>query len=277
MSMRCGCRTCISFVTVGLGIFVWASTIGAGQSVFAQEPGPTEINEPFDSRDFDRMRWSLNNTSVALTKVDLSKSSFRLTIPPGPDKRPLMGLESRFGLEGEFDITVDYAIRWLPRPAKEWVNLSIFIIGPDGMAAMTRTNNSQSGDGYSIWFQPWEGSKSKGTANNVPTQDKTGTLRLARTGKTLRFFAWARGQAQTEIGSVEFGDRPIDKIAFQVLAPAMKAPIDIEFDNVSVKADRFSKLIFVPPTNNGYLWWITAALIAVSLAVLIWWMIQRSR
>ena len=96
-----------------------------------------------------------------------------------------MGLDSRFGLEGDFDISVDYSIRSLPRPEKEWTNLSIFIIGPDGMAAMTRTNNSNSGEGYSMWFQPWEGSKAKGTARNVPTQDKAGTLRLARLGKEL--------------------------------------------------------------------------------------------
>jgi hypothetical protein len=266
-----------TWAALGLGILAWASAICGGQHASAQETGPTEINEPFDSREFDRMRWSLNNTSVALTKVDFSKKTFRLIVPPGPEKRPLMGLESRFGIEGEFDISVDYTIRSLPRPPKEWVNVSIFIIGPDGMAAMTRTNNSQSGEGYSIWFQPWEGSKSKGAANNVPTQDKAGTLRLARTGKQLSFFAWARGQAQKEIGSVEFGDRPIDKIAFQVLAPETKVPIDIEFDNVSVKADRFTKLVFVPPSTSGYLWWIISALIATALVVLIWWMVQRNR
>ncbi len=248
---------------------------GPRTSLLAQESAPTEVNETFDGREFDRMRWTLNNTSVAVTKVDFSKRTMRLVVPPGPDKRPLMGLDSRFGLEGDFDISVDYSVRSLPRPDKEWVNLSIFIMGPDGMAAVTRTNNSQSGEGYSLWFQPWEGSKAKGTANNVPTKDKAGTLRLTRLGKQLRYYASTRGQPQQEIGTVEFGDRPIDTVGFQVLAPALKAPIDFEYDNISVKADRFTKLVYVPPSGNGNLLWILAGLAVVALAFLLWWWIFR--
>jgi hypothetical protein len=240
-----------------------------------QESAPTEIKEAFDGRDYDRMRWSLNNTSVAITKVDFSKKTIRLVIPPAQDKRPLMGIDSRFGLEGDFDISVDYLIHSLPRPAKEWVNLSIFIIGPDGMAAMIRTNNSASGEGYSIWFQPWEGSKAKGIAKNEPTQDKAGTLRLARIGKQLWFYASARGQPHKEIGNVEFGDRPIDTVGFQVFAPALKSAIDIEYDNIAIRADRFTKLVYVPRSENSYVFWALAGLAAVAVIFLLWWWIFR--
>ena len=246
---------------------------------WARRAPPTEITESFDRGEFDRMRWFLNNTSVAVTQVDFSQKKMRLVIPPGPDKRPLMGLDSRFGVEGDFDISVDYSIRSLPKPEKEWVNLSIFIIGPDGMAAMTRTHNAKSGQGYSMWFQPSEGSKAKGSARDVSTQDKVGTLRLARVGKELRYYAAAAGgQPQKEIGTVDFGDRPIDKVAFQVFTPASKAPIDIEFDNISVKADRFTKLVYVPPSGNAALFWILSGLAVVAVIVLAgWWIFRRDR
>jgi hypothetical protein len=214
---------------------------------------------------------------VAVTKVDFSKKKMRLVIPPGPDKRPLMGLGSRFGFEGNFDISVDYAIRSLPKPEKEWVNLSIFVIGPDGMAAMTRTHNSKSGQGYSLWFQPVEGSKAKGSGRDEPTQDNAGTLRMARIGKELRFYSWASGKPQKEIGAVDFGDRPIDKVAFQVFTPAMKSPIDFEYDNISVKADHFTKIVYVPPSGSFSLFQVLAGLAVVVLVLLIgWWIYRRN-
>ena len=159
-------------MTRNVAILVIIASVDVGYPVLGQESAPTEITETFDRGEFDRMRWSLNNTSVAVTQVDFSKRKMRLVIPPGPDKRPLMGLDSRFGVEGDFDISVDYSIRSLPKPEKEWVNLSIFIIGPDGMAAMTRTHNSKSGQGYSMWFQPSEGSKAKGSAGTCRRKTK---------------------------------------------------------------------------------------------------------
>ncbi len=243
-----------SVICVNLGVrggffavIVALGVLNAAHRSPGQEIAPTEITETFDGGEFDRMRWSLGNTSVAVTKVDFSKKKMRLAIPPGPDKRPLMGLDSRFGVEGNFEISVDYLIRSLPKPEKEWINLSIFIIGPDGMAAMTRTHNAKSGQGYSLWFQPSEGSKSKGNAKDEPTQDKSGTLRMARIDKELHFYALSSGKAQKELGAVDFGDRPIDKISFQVFTPATKSPIDIEYDNIVVKADHFSKLVYVLP------------------------------
>jgi hypothetical protein len=276
--MSGGCSDYLAVVTRNVTILVLIALVNVGYPVLGQESAPTEITETFDRGEFDRMRWFLSNTSVAVTQVDFSRKKMRLIVPPGPDKRPLMGLDSRFGVEGDFDISVDYSIRSLPKPEKEWVNLSIFIIGPDGMAAMTRTHNSKSGQGYSMWFQPSEGSKAKGSARDVSTQDKTGTLRLARVGKELRYYAAATGQPQKEIGIVDFGDRPIDKVAFQVFTPASKAPIDIEFDNMTVKADRFTKLVYVPPSGNAALFWILSGLAALALIWLAaWWIFRRAR
>jgi hypothetical protein len=268
-------QRCLAVVSRCAGVLAVVALIDAGQCARGQAGAPSEVNETFAGGDFDRMRWTLKNVSVVLTKVDFSKGAMRLVVPPGPDKREIMGLDSRFGFEGDFDISVDYSIRSLPRPQKEWTNLSIFIMGPDGMAAMTRTNNSNSGEGYSMWFQPWEGSKAKGSAKNEPTQDKAGTLRLARLGKQLRYYAAARGKPQKEIGTVDFGDQPIETVGFQILAPALKSPIDVEYDNISIKADRFTKLVFVPPSGNGILLWFLSGLAVITLAGLIWWWIFR--
>ena len=253
-----------------------AATEPAHRAVGA-ESDLTEIKEDFTSRDFDRSRWALANTAVATTKTDFSRGAMRLIVPPGPETRPLVGLNGRFGLEGDFDISVDYTLRSLPRPEKEWVNVSIFIAGPDGMAAVTRTNNAKSGHGYSTWFQPSAGSKASVQAGGSSTEDKAGTLRLERVGKELHFYASAHGHPPKQIGSVEFGDHPIETVGFQVLPPALKAPVDIEFDNISVKADHFTHLVFVPPSDYGYLPWILSGLAFIAVVLLWWWIASRSQ
>jgi hypothetical protein len=257
-------------------LMVVLASIESANRVAGQESTLTDLDETFSSREFDRTRWTLTNTSVALTRVDFSAGKMRIVVPPGPEKRPIMGLDSRFGLEGDFDINVDYVVRSLPKPAKEWVNLSIFIMGPDGMAAMIRTNNSSSGDGYSIWFQPSAGSKAKFTAMNVPTTDKSGKLRLARLGKQLIFYAASSGKSFKEIGAADFGDHPIDLVGFQILAPALKSPVDVELDNIAIKADRFIKLVFSPPAESSYVVWIVCGAVVIAIAALFWWW-QRSR
>ena len=254
-----------------LALVTFLASIAAGYRAESQESAPTEINETFSGGNFDRMKWTLGNIGVQIAKVDFSKGTMRVVIPPSTIKQPLMGLESRFGLEGDFDISVDYSIRSLPRPANEWVNLSIFLQGAPGMAAMTRTNHSKSGDGYSIWFQPPEKSKAKGTASSVPTSDRAGTLRLARIGTELYFYASARGRPLKEIGKVDFGDQPIDLVGFHVLTPALTSPIDFEYDNVSVKADRFTKLVFIPPSSNSTWFWVLSGLAVISFVFLGWW------
>ncbi len=247
-------------------------------SASGQDTAATEIVENFDRHDYDHMRWTLNNLGVSLTKVSFSDGTLRINVPPAIEKRPLMGLESRFGVEGDFEIRVDYRIRAMPRPQTEWVNASIFIIGPDGMAAITRTNNSATGDGYSLWFQPPDGSKAKGAATNVKTSDRAGTLYLARSGAQLAFSSSARGQPPNTIGSVEYGEKPIDKVAFHLLVPPMKSPVDIEFDSIAIKANRFTRLAFTPPPQQS---WLASILVATAVAAVfgaacyIW--TQRSR
>jgi len=260
-----------------LAVVSLVASLEPAHRVAGADSAVTEIKETFTGGDFDRTRWALVNTTVAITKTDFSKGVMRLIVPPGPDMRPIMGLNSRFGLDGDFDVSVDYSIRSLPRPEKEWVNLSIFIMGPDGMAAISRTNIANSGHGYSRWFQPPAGSKSQVQASSVSTEDKTGTMRLARVGKELRYYACARGQPFHQIGAVEFGDHPVDTLAFQVLAPALKTPIDAEYDNISVTADRITGLVFVPQSDYGYFPWIVSGLVVVALVLLLWWNTRRGR
>ena len=99
---------------------------------------------------------------------------------------------------------------------------AIFIAGADGMAALSRTNNAKSGQGYSTWFQPPAGSKAGVQAGGSSTEDKAGTFASERVGKELHFYASGHGQPPKQIGTVEFGDHPIENVAFQIFPPASR-------------------------------------------------------
>ncbi len=143
------------------------------------------------------------------------------------------------------------------------------------MAAISRTNSKSAGHGYSHWFQPPAESKRAAEAGGSSTDDKAGTIRLVRVGSELQFHAGPHGQPSRRVGAVTFGDHRVESLAFQVLPQALKAPIDVEFDNIAVKADRITGLIYVPPSAYGYTPWMIAATAVVALAMVLWWWSSR--
>jgi len=252
-------------------------SIGAFDESRAANPSRTAVRETFSGRDFDRSRWTLSNVNLLGVRVDFARGTMHIIVPPGPNMRPLVGFKARFGLEGDFRVSADYTVRSLPRPEKEWTNLSIFVSGADGAAAVIRTNHSTAGSGYGLWFQPVAGSTVQGKASQVPTEDRAGTLQIERVGRELRFSVSGRGHQFSQIGAADFGDHPINEIVLHVLAPGLKTPVDIELDNITVEADRLTGLIHERTNGFSPLPWILAFLGIAALVLLLLWHSKRGR
>ena len=65
MSRLSGLQRCWAVVSRCFSVLVVFASIDAGHRALGQDSAPTEVNETFDGGDFDRMRWTLNNISVA--------------------------------------------------------------------------------------------------------------------------------------------------------------------------------------------------------------------
>jgi hypothetical protein len=64
-------------------------------------------------------------------------------------------------------------------------------------------------------------------------------------------------------------------VGFQVFAPTLMSAIDIEYDNIAIRPDRFTKLVYVIPAENSYVFCALSGLAAVAVVFLLWWWIIR--
>ncbi len=167
---------------------------------------------------------------------------FEITIPAGPPGRPPFGLQGRFKVEGDFEIRAGYAATSLPMPKKDWVNVEIFVEGPNGAAAVIRTNHSKEGVGYSMWSEPPRSEKRPGVWKQVPTKDQKGVLCLQRAGATLRFLAGGGdGGALRELGTFAYGTGPVEKVTFRVVVPETASPANVAWDKIVIEADKITE------------------------------------
>jgi hypothetical protein len=212
--------------------------VNHGKLAWGDEPKAKLLLE-FDSGKFDRSLWSLNRESPPGVTMTPREKTLRIVIPPGPAGRPPAEVKGRFKIEGAFELKMDYQIQSLPKPQKEWINIAILVGGAGGLAAVYRTNNYREGQGYSAWTDSGEGREKKNYWVHKPTEDLRGTLRLVRTGSRLVFEAAGPDGEFRKVATREYGRSPIDTVGFHIMAtPAVAAPIDVTFANISVKADK---------------------------------------
>ncbi len=218
-----GRRLYLAVLTMAcLALDPWA---GAGAAVVS---GPTAGD-----------RWIVDPLSPPRGATEVDGETFRVVIPPGPDRRQPASILAGFGLEGDFSVSLRYRVREMPRPATGWTNLEIFVAGRDGFASVIRTNHSVLGPGYTLWFEPPKGSDRRGSWRQISTVDPSGSLHLARNGRRLSFSGGFDGGPGSAIGEVDFGLGPIDRLEIRVSVPETSKVVDVEISSPSVAADRF--------------------------------------
>lgn len=210
------------------------ATLLIGGAVAGADAQKALIREDFDQNRLDPANWSVERVGA---QVDPGDGALRLVIPEGPQGRAPFGLQGLFRIEGDFGIQADYAIGTMPTPKNDWLNMEIFVEGAAGAAAVIRTNHAKEGSGYSLWYEA-AGPKPAGAWKQVKTTDRSGTLRLERTGEELRFMVAGAGEKTfRELGRVGYGAGSITAVWFRVIVPETTLATDVAFDNIAIEAD----------------------------------------
>jgi hypothetical protein len=249
--------------------------LAAGHAVAAAQP--QRITEAFQRDTFDKTLWTIERLGA---KVDATGGQLKIAVPKGPAGRPPVGLQSRFRIEGDFDIRAGYAITAWPMPKKEWINVTIFIEGADGAAAVFRTNHSKVGSGYALWHEAADKTR-PGAWKQVATKDTKGTLRLKRSGDQLRFlFGGPAESAPRELGAISYGTSSITALRFQVIVPETLAPVEVAFGTIEIEAER----LIGPKAPAGSMFgrraWLgigATVAVAAALAAFLWLRAGRSK
>ena len=198
---------------------------------------------------------------------DLTGEGLRAVRPPGERDRPPLQFLGRFRLEGDFEITAQFAIRRLPRPkTKQGSNrIAIFLDGPVQSASLFRAANPD-GDGYGYEIY---NTQAESETRFVPSRSTTGRLGVLRRGTTMTFWRSEDGGPLKQIGSAEFDSGPITEVA--ILADALNSGdgLDVRFDRIEIHADRIIRRGSTP--GEGTLPWtsIMGLFAAGALAIVI--------
>jgi hypothetical protein len=220
------------------------------------------LREEFNGTAIDLPRWQVQQTGARVTPKD---GELRAVFPPGRSRSSTVGLDSRFKIEGDFEIRVDYRLIAVesPKKANEEIKVDILVEGPDGKASVMRGIRLRNGDWYACWADRTADTPDAGVWNETETKDRSGSLCLRRSGEQLAFLVTGPDEELRELHSIPYGLAPIDKLWLRVWVPSNEKPVEIACDNLQIEANR----LLMPSSNRSrFSWAVTSAAVALAMA-----------
>ncbi len=189
-----------------------------------------------------------------------------------------VGIKSRFGLDGDFEVTAAFEILHADTPlAGTGAGVSLQVEKTEAMAGLARL--VQPGDSQVLRWEWYHNPRID--QDTAPCAETTGRLRLKRTGPTL-YFLWApgtQGDAFQEIHKCEFGDSAIDRV--RLVAQTGQSPVNVDVRLLDLRilghksGETFPAL---DPTRGGIAVALLIALVAtLSIALGIWFFLRTRR
>lgn len=214
-----------------------AGPIGADSETF-------HVLENFDNNDFDHEKWQYEPFDPNDGKVEFTEGSLHYIAPPGRKGRPRFRLKSTFGIDGDFEASMDYQLIQFPRPEadpadpdNDFVNMELILGGPGGMIYFSRANHQKSGDGFIVFHFPPPDSGQKTTWKFAPGTASQGKLRIRRIDNELMFSHLpAGGSVYVEVATFNYGRSHITSVSGSAnVSGKINSPLEVRIDNLEAK------------------------------------------
>jgi hypothetical protein len=174
--------------------------------------------------------------------VRLDPDGLRIVLPDGQaDVRGDTGLRIPLTVRGDFDITLRFAILHEPRPADtgHGTRITLGIQTTDNKAAsISRTVHADGRSKFAAWSskQP-DDPKDLKRIRYVPTDAKSGRLRLMRTGSVLRYSAAKEGENDyVFLQQYPFGTEDVSELQIVGNTGGAKASLDVRVTDLYIRA-----------------------------------------
>jgi hypothetical protein len=237
--------------------------------------------------------------------VQFEAKGLLITLPQGwQGERPATGLRSRFGVKGDFEITMSFEILQEPRQEvagtanSTRLNLAITKEAPKfNVTTISRSMSRTNGQRFVSWSSLWDEAEGRQRieSNNTATRATTGRLRLVRSGVEV-FYGVSEGFEGefTYFKKSLFGVEDIRNVRIMTSTGGKEASYDVRVTDLRIRADEIPNMPEVPaaakvelqegappppPPRRG--WIVAAVLLGVGLLVLLgaalgmWFYLQR--
>jgi hypothetical protein len=184
--------------------------------------------------------------------VHLEPVGLRITLPAGNQgESPATGVALPLIVQGDFEITVAFELLQEPEPAdagaKTRVSMEVFLDRSDRWKNRASLRRLVAARG--TLFQAWQLAQEQGYGNaqtrsrTVPTQAKTGRLRLTRTGSLLAY-SFAKGPDGEFIlfRQFPFGAENVNEIRVIGTTGGPKAALDVRVTDWRIRAEGLPNL-----------------------------------
>lgn len=226
---------------------------------------------------YDPMMFKLVGGGTPERNCRIEKRGLRCSIAASDTEVSYCGLQARFVVRGDFELTGSYAILKLPEPpGGHGAGLKISIKDAAGEgASLQRLNMRGPGNGYSAHRAVLQGDgKPKHRSKLTATGATSGRLRLARAGATLVYLAAEGDSAEfVELHREEFGSGDLTQVAFAAQTGEAATDVDIVWTGLEVRADELVRLHEYAGRGDwrGAVLAVLLAGVVILGAAIVWW------
>lgn len=193
-----------------------------------------------------------------------------ITVPDDQSGKSQVGLETKFKVSGDFELTLNYDLLDTSPPEKGYgAGVMLRLLQVDGL----RINFSRSlkSDGtHKFSTAVWRNQKGQWVPDveRFPARHSNGQMRIVRQGGTLRFLA-ADGDSEEfkELRKIYFGADPLKSVAIYGDSGGDSNPIKVLLKTFSMKADNI--FYGVAPAKRKLIWsaWGITSILGIGILV----------
>jgi hypothetical protein len=271
-------KTCIPHV-LRIGLFFWFAACAA------KSPSTARADEfiydfrgkPYDSNCFRQT--GSNHHKVVQTDA----FGLRIRLPADHVNSQPVGLATAFGVQGDFEITMDFELLNVSTPGSgsgAGVSIYITMVSPTKEAATLGRFVRPNGEQVFVAHRattPVDG-KRQHSGETAAAEAQSGRLRLVRSGTTLSFlFAEGNSDVFREFHSSEMGAADLEMVRLAADNGGSQTEVDVRIKSLTIKANDLGEARqLAPPRRNRWRWWIGGVAV---LAILVgaYWRWSRKR
>jgi hypothetical protein len=245
-------------------------------------------SQPFHGEPADMRRYVLIGRNAA-EHLTFEPDGLRIQLPAGyPEQRPSTGLALVNTVRGNFEITVRFELLKEPTPEDAGnfatrVTMGILLDTPERNEAAVSRRMAKGRTQFYTFFLMEMGAVDKVVPqlHTVPTEARTGRLRLARTGSALSCFA-SEADNEDFVLLKEYPFSPLDvkQVFLHASTGGPNAELDVRVSDLHIVADALPDLAASATPPAGTKRWFAAAVILNLLLLLVagaWLTLRRRR